>query len=77
MGRHESEKVCKNCGVRITKVNFALGESWMHHPAGSAFKDGEYRFCKVTEAEPLEVTEEYAVKDVELLTEVLEGLTKS
>lgn len=46
------ENTCKHCRERIVKVNFALGESWMHQREGASFNDGAYRFCRLTQAEP-------------------------
>lgn len=45
--------ICKTCHKRIVKVNFALGEKWMHQDAGAAFEDGQYMFCHLSVAEPV------------------------
>lgn len=44
--------LCIHCQIRIVQVNFALGQSWMHQPEGASGQDGQYRFCKLSEAEP-------------------------
>lgn len=52
-----AEAVCRHCGKRIVLVNWALGPGWTHQPAGSAFQDGQYVYCRVTRAaEPEETT---------------------
>lgn len=46
------QNICKNCQVRIVKVNFALGGQWMHQPEGALLPYEMYEFCKMTVAEP-------------------------
>lgn len=54
-----SDQVCKNCGVSITLVNYALGPQWMHNPpgytgmktAGGAYN--VFQHCRSAVAEPL------------------------
>lgn len=43
---------CKHCGMRIVKVNFALGETWVHQVEGASGWDGQYQYCKTQAAEP-------------------------
>jgi hypothetical protein len=43
---------CRHCLTRIVLVPFALGDKWVHQPAGAAFSDGTYEFCRATVAEP-------------------------
>ena len=51
-------EVCKNCGVSIILVNYALGPKWMHNPLGNAgHKMGGaaynvYEHCRVSVATP-------------------------
>jgi hypothetical protein len=45
---------CRHCLERIVLVRYALGDKWMHQPAGAAFGDGTYEFCRVTMATPAE-----------------------
>lgn len=45
---------CKNCGQRIIKINYALGEQWMHQPVGASGIDGVHQYCQLTVAEPEE-----------------------
>lgn len=47
------ESTCKNCQERIVKVNFALGESWMHQREGASGTDGQYMHCRLSVAEPI------------------------
>lgn len=47
-------KRCKTCRQRIIKVNYAMGEIWMHQPEGADGLDGVYRYCHVTAAYPEE-----------------------
>ena len=53
----QNENVCLHCGKRIVLVNFALGEKWVHQPAGAAFQDGQYEHCKITIAEEKVITD--------------------
>ena len=46
------EDKCVHCNVRIVKKYYALGAKWVHQPAGSAFNDFAYEFCKLYVAEP-------------------------
>jgi hypothetical protein len=50
--------ICRHCFQRIVKVNFALGESWMHQPSGASFNDGMYEYCHLRVAEPADDEEE-------------------
>lgn len=43
---------CVNCGRRIVRVHFALGDSWRHQPEDSAFQDNMTMYCQVTVATP-------------------------
>lgn len=53
-----ADQVCKNCGLSITLVNYALGPRWMHNPpgytgmktAGGAYN--VYEFCRGAVATP-------------------------
>jgi hypothetical protein len=44
--------ICRHCQVEIVKVNFSLGESWMHQREGASGHNGQYQFCRLTKAEP-------------------------
>jgi hypothetical protein len=44
--------ICRHCGERIVRVNFAMGPSWEHQPDGAAFMDQMTRYCRTTVAEP-------------------------
>lgn len=55
MNKQISDDVCcKHCGVHIKLVNGYSGNEWVHQPVGASFKDGEYRYCRNTAAEPPE-----------------------
>lgn len=47
---------CKHCKDEIRKVNFALGEEWMHVEPNASFpterKGTMWRHCKRSVAEP-------------------------
>lgn len=45
------EEECKHCGRRIIQINPG-DEYWVHQPAGSAFLDNTYIWCKLKSAEP-------------------------
>lgn len=48
--------VCRHCGARIQRINFALGPEWMHWPTpdGNYHTSELYRSCKAsTIAEPM------------------------
>lgn len=45
---------CKHCGKRIVWVNWSWQPGWMHQPAGAAFQDDTYRYCRRTAAAPKE-----------------------
>lgn len=51
-----TEKRCKHCKVIIRKVNFALGEKWMHVNPSSSFptqmNGGMWEYCQTLVAEP-------------------------
>lgn len=49
---------CRHCGARIVPTKFLDREHWTHQPAGAAFMDGQYEFCKRTVATPLTNTGE-------------------
>lgn len=53
----DSVSTCRHCGGRIVLVNYAMGPSWTHQPAGAAFQDGQHQFCHRTRAEPPEPAE--------------------
>lgn len=44
---------CVHCGRRVVKKNYALGEKWVHQPAGAAFDDYVEEFCQRTVATPV------------------------
>ena len=46
------EDTCRNCWQRVVLVNFAMGPSWVHQPAGAAFQDGQHTYCHMTVAVP-------------------------
>lgn len=43
---------CKHCGERIVLINYSMGPSWTHQPAGASFQDGTHQYCHRTVAEP-------------------------
>lgn len=55
---------CKHCAKRIVKVNFALGEKWVHQPAGASFQNGMYTSCQLTVAEPRDDGDYYVPPEV-------------
>lgn len=50
------DKRCKNCKHPIRKINYALGEKWMHVDHRSSFptemNNGLWLFCRSAVAEP-------------------------
>lgn len=46
------DTLCTNCGVRIVKVRFALGDCWMHDPDGQGRSRDMNRFCHTMTATP-------------------------
>lgn len=50
------DKECKHCGQVIEKINYALGEEWMHVVVWASFptvgKGTLWRHCKRSVAEP-------------------------
>ena len=52
MTQSDEPKFCKNCGVLIELMNFALGPKWVHNP--SRRFSGWYEFCNLKVAEPPE-----------------------
>lgn len=43
---------CKHCDKRIVLINYSMGPSWTHQPAGASFQDGVHYYCHKTYAEP-------------------------
>lgn len=48
----DSVSTCRHCEARIIRVNYAMGEKWVHQQAGASYLDGTYEFCRVTTAGP-------------------------
>ena len=49
--------ICAYCRQRIVRVNYSMGPEWVHQPEGAAFADGQYTFCRITVATPVDITE--------------------
>lgn len=44
---------CKNCGAPIYLAHYSSINGWMHYKPGSSFMDSDYRYCRITVAEPV------------------------
>lgn len=52
-----AEDRCLNCNAVIRKINYALGEKWMHVDPAASFpterKGTAWRTCRLSVAEPV------------------------